>query len=562
MKHLTRISALVLTLAMVIGMLVVLPLSTAAAETADEADGVSALPAGAVAYDGTPSTSLAGSGTEADPYLIADAADLVYFRENESGAADTAVGATTTTYFKVTGDIYLNSESAPKNYALAVYNTKQSGGNPDALTFSGVLDGNGYTIYNMYGSGNGGDYPVALVYTLKGTIKNLNFDGVQLNSGAHYTTLASVAKKLNAGIIQNVHVKNMYTTYSWCNTIVGGIVGDVDIKSKIDNCTVSGNLRGYNSNVGGIVSSFVTNGAGANLKAEYVTPITNCVNNATLSSERGGNVGGILGYEDQNAGIKIENCINNGSVTGVANVGGIVGNMGRARSSVQITNCTNNGAVSGATAGGICNNDCGADWNSGVTTTVTNCINNGSVTGTAYAGGFSGVLRSTSAAYIGCINTGNVSAPVAGGLVGTMKQQDTKVTATNVVSTGNVTGTTAASGVVGNVAYKQGTNAALELTSVWMTATISTETGKLAVFSAGTDKADDTAFPVMTVADCGFDVTFVGGTAYSRIDATGAGHNDFDGNAAPAYTGTFAETALTTLNTTAKTKGYTRRCRT
>ena len=74
-------------------------------------------------YDGTSvSASLAGAGTEADPYLIANGADLAYF------AANAVAGAS----YKLTADIIWANAPTANNWT-------------PVPTFSGTFDGNGYS---------------------------------------------------------------------------------------------------------------------------------------------------------------------------------------------------------------------------------------------------------------------------------------------------------------------------------------------------------------------------------------------------------------------------------
>ena len=79
-------------------------------------------------YDGTSvSASLAGAGTEADPYLIANGADLAYF------AANAVAGAS----YKLTADIVWANAPTANNWT-------------PVPAFSGTFDGNGYSISGLY----------------------------------------------------------------------------------------------------------------------------------------------------------------------------------------------------------------------------------------------------------------------------------------------------------------------------------------------------------------------------------------------------------------------------
>lgn len=114
------------------------------------------------------------------------------------------------------------------------------------------------------------------------------------------------------------------------------------------------------------------------------------VKNIVISAEsfvKGRNyVGAIAGDATNN--VRIENCLNAGTVTGNSEVGGILGDS--TDSGVVVASCVNTGAVSGATkVGGIVGKFEGAH-------TVRGCYNTGSVSATrSYAAGILGRGKST-----------------------------------------------------------------------------------------------------------------------------------------------------------------------
>ena len=114
------------------------------------------------------------------------------------------------------------------------------------------------------------------------------------------------------------------------------------------------------------------------------------VKNIVISAEsfvKGRNyVGAIAG--DATNDVRIENCLNAGTVTGNSEVGGILGDS--TDSGVVVASCVNTGAVSGATkVGGIVGKFEGAH-------TVRGCYNTGSVSATgSYAAGILGRGKST-----------------------------------------------------------------------------------------------------------------------------------------------------------------------
>ena len=82
-------------------------------------------------WDGTVSASIAGSGTETDPYLISSGADLKFFANDVNSGNDYA-----TKYIKLTENLDLDNLSFDPI------------GNTDAY-FRGYFDGDNHTIKNL-----------------------------------------------------------------------------------------------------------------------------------------------------------------------------------------------------------------------------------------------------------------------------------------------------------------------------------------------------------------------------------------------------------------------------
>ena len=188
--------------------------------------------------------------------------------------------------------------------------------------------------------------------------------------------------------------------------------------AEIRNLTVEGTVSAAGQDVGGIVG--VTYGK---------TVIENCVNNCTVSGKN--NVGGIAGRTHNGAdGTVIKNCTNNGNVTGTTkNVGGIIGGVNSTDGPLTVNRCINTGEITGATNIGGVVGLLNATPSSGSTArefNLTECANSGTVTTTsasgvmAYAGGIVGsnVLSNIS----DCLNTGTVvsknGATTVGGVLG------------------------------------------------------------------------------------------------------------------------------------------------
>ncbi len=196
------------------------------------------------------------------------------------------------------------------------------------------------------------------------------------------------------GIVKNVTVTNGSITGT-ASSYFGGIAGQNE--GTIENCSFSGTVNGdtTSDNVGGIVGENSSTGT-----------VSNSINNATVKGRD--QVGGVVG---QNNGTVI-NSSNNDSVTGNNQTGGIAGTA-----QGKIENCYNTGTVTGnQQVGGI------AGTNVGSGNYIKNSYNTANVTSSAGTssnlGGIVGFNQAnTTVEY--CYNTGNLFGPNAvGGIAG------------------------------------------------------------------------------------------------------------------------------------------------
>lgn len=245
------------------------------------------------------------------------------------------------------------------------------------------------------------------------------------------------------------------------DTNITGLFKKLTKTGVIKNLTLEGEITGTNK-----IGAFVGESNGT---------IINCINNTTIYGD--GQRGGIVGYA---TGGLIENCINNGNLnvlTSGWNVGGILGE-GKA----EIKGCTNNGTVYGKSThiagivGSTTSNviDClnkgdiiGASWGAGgivgyvgnVDAIISGCENIASVNGTGQIGGIVGKAMGT-VEY--CINRGSVngSSEQLGGIVGVnfVTNDDHKTAGnTNEIAIlycdnyGDITGTSRIGGIIGRM---------------------------------------------------------------------------------------------------------------
>ncbi len=302
--------------------------------------------------------------------------------------------------------------------------------------FGGVLDGNGYAIYNV---------TEPLFELISGAeIRNL---GISLGNIKSYNDSSldygGLAKRGAVSLYGNLYretsiVDNCYT------------IGTVDIQLR-------------QGNVGGLIGD-----------AFYVE-ISNCYNEADIkvNSRQGGNVGGIVG----NSGM-LSNCYNSGNVETYAttantfneysidvHAGGISGQGS------LVSYSYNNGNVSGGaerfcdiTVGGVVGNACDTLYSEMY---ILNSFNAGSVKAYSgagvdpmeknpfgngiYAGGVAGRIDGVSSKYaaylLSCWNGGNVSGETMTGGISAAAYQ--YVITMNCFNTGTVTGENTTGGLFG-----------------------------------------------------------------------------------------------------------------
>ncbi len=275
-------------------------------------------------WDGTSaSTSLSGTGTEADPYLIQSAADLAYWSSWASGTNNFAGK-----YVKLTTDIDL----ADKAFG-AIH------------TFAGVLDGNGYEITGInisLGKDNTGFFRI-----LKGTVKNLTLTGkvVETNNNAigGFVGLVNDAGATIENCVNNINVTGKIK--------VGGFIGEAQYATQsinITKCINNGNIdstvdytdaAGSRNRMGGFIGYATTNVKNLVIK--------NSVNNGNVTKTVGTAANGLAGFigDDLAKSTTIDTCINTGNITGIHGLGGIVGRIDGAAGGLTIKNTINVGKI-------------------------------------------------------------------------------------------------------------------------------------------------------------------------------------------------------------------------
>lgn len=309
-----------------------------------------------------------GSGSEADPYLIPSTEKLKALQTQVNDKGFNYKGK----YFAITGTIDLGNESW-----TPIGNGKAS--------FAGSIEGNGNTITGLY-----------------------------------------VTEETRAGLFE--------------------ILGVDGTSTYIRNLTICGQVTVDHGHAGGLTAVM---GHGTITLEKITTDVTVRVENLNYYASPLGSAGGLIGYNVANAGatynvVKVIKCINKGSIYGVT-AGGIAGanNSSNAANQYTLEDCTNEGSVTGLLyAGGIL----GGSTNS----TATRCENSGTVkaTGTTGTRGYAGGICATNLRWAKrCVNTGEVCGQYAGGIAYGLSSTYGGE-AKYCLNKGNITGTRIAAGIV------------------------------------------------------------------------------------------------------------------
>lgn len=208
----------------------------------------------------------------------------------------------------------------------------------DGVKYTGVFDGNGFTISGIYINADGNTFQGLFGYIGEGgVVKNLTVAGTVTAKA----NIGGIAGAIGKGTISNC-VSCVEITGS--GSYLGGIVGQIttatsDLYSIVENCANLGKLTGTATSgyIGGITGY---NGTWNVIRL--------CRNAATITCDAatGYNSGGISGYCYMNANVQY--CYNSGAIQGKT-VGGIVGNL---LTGAKMSNVYNVGTVVATAATG------------------------------------------------------------------------------------------------------------------------------------------------------------------------------------------------------------------
>ena len=239
-----------------------------------------------------------GEGTSESPYLIRNAADLVWFRDHVNQGNRTACA-------RLEADIDMSRVCHAANTSVGVAELSWVPISDKSIVGSkywhGTFDGNNKTLSNLY-INTSAKYSglFGYIYNMnaseRGTIKNIIFEYVKVTSSVGYLgVLAGYARNTDiSGITVNNGTVNGTER---CGGIVGYIAGS-SLSCCINKIDIIGGSSDGNNNIGGIVGF-----------AESSSSITNCANYGNVKGYR--MVGGIAGSAD----VTIENVFSSGNVT-------------------------------------------------------------------------------------------------------------------------------------------------------------------------------------------------------------------------------------------------------
>ena len=267
---------------------------------------VCAMPA-AVSAD---STTLKGSGTEKDPYVVTTAAQLQELNTKDK------VG-----YVQLGNNIDMKGvELTNKTYVIK--------------KLTGEFDGEGHTISNL---------------TLAGGT------GTSTWQGTTYVNTGLIGEL--AGTVKNIRVEiKDITDINKVNT-VGVLAGQISEGSTatIDNCTVFGKMNCSTGNGNTLMGGLVGRIYGS-IDASTTIKVNNCISNVAISGASNTFCGGIIGSAQYYSNVNISNCSILGDISGNGYVGGVVGSINNANVSLNLSNTLLCSKMEGSNKYGISRN--------------------------------------------------------------------------------------------------------------------------------------------------------------------------------------------------------------
>lgn len=285
-------------------------------------------------WNGTQVIEPDGRGSKEDPYLIENAANLLWFSMQCGNGDPKTHNPFQGKYLLQTADIDLNGKELP---AIGYYTNIGAAGTASSITaydvFGGTYDGNGYTIKNgtvkTVNTGAAANYNWATGLfgaVWDATIKNLTLDAITVKSVSASTGFLVGNTVGTNNLIENCVVKASCKMEHSLTKVpsnsgkvgtpasVGGLVGYVAGGTTIRNCKNEADIA---------IGTYVIQAGGMVGCARMQTVIENCVNTGNIvatsnlsEKSRDHYFGGILGviHTDVTGDVKISDCYNAGTV--------------------------------------------------------------------------------------------------------------------------------------------------------------------------------------------------------------------------------------------------------
>lgn len=319
--------------------------------------------------------------------------------------------------------------------------------------FTGILDGNGYTISNINIMGN--DSYIGLFGSIEGgTIKNLSIENATIHGDSYIGALVG-------------HIKDNYTIDN-CHLIgeifiegtdqyIGGVIG-YGYEGTIKNTTGEVTVRGSNS-VGGLIGynglatientsiNGIIQGIG---EANIIGGLVGCLYNSEINNSNAQvqivgqeKIGGLIGYGNV---ITIKDSYAIQEVTGTNEIGGLVGFGDRA----IVIDCHAEGDATGTDkVGGLA----GHLDNQG---SIENSYAEGNITGNSFVGGLVGFAERYSIKTSYASTNIHVTGSYVGGFIGFMKRQWISVDLENCLALGEIQSQSNGDYIGGLIGYSPG----------------------------------------------------------------------------------------------------------
>ena len=259
---------------------------------------------------------------------ISTAEELKAFRDDVN-SGNTYEGK----YVYLTDNITLDINEEWEPIGLRITNNNDDAENKP---FKGIFNGNNHEINGIYiNTENEAQGLFGFIRNSK--ISNLTV-GENNNINGGISTGGICGYVYNSIIFSAINKADIYGNNS-NNSQVGGIAGLTNNNSIIINSCNYGNINSSGHLVGGIIG-YASN-----------TQIISCFNAGSVTSNKSW-AGGIIAsiYKGK---VEITNCYNTSNITGVSNIGGIIGDAVEETEELIINNCYNVGNITGDRANGI-----------------------------------------------------------------------------------------------------------------------------------------------------------------------------------------------------------------